>query len=345
LALVPVLGVTGGEIDLIQYPAAPELWTYFFDGFVSAVVSFTACPCSLTAPTAPPVPPPVSSPISLPPSPSVGSPTGETTSCFSGSSSVQVLDKGATRMDALKIGDKVLSSFGAYYEVFSFSHYDAEIPTEYIQIQTTASNNDAPLEISPEHMLYVCQHGPNSEKATLLPAGLVQVGEFLVLGKEDHLSCIEVKSLSKVTRRGAYAPLTTNGNLVVNGVLASSYIAQPAFAKSQISYDQQHWVQHVALAPYRFYCGLVVNGCGEEVYNEASGLSYAAAMWVPVLHWLECHTNVLLTFVHLLILPIHWMVFNIQYILVALLGFYIIIVQQKKGQAQNDLVCSKKSLT
>ena len=55
-----------------------------------------------------------------------------------------------------------------------------------------------------------------------------------------------------------------------------------------MSFEQQHWMQHAAYAPYRLFCQFVSSSsCQDETYDESSGLSKAVMVWLPLLHWVE----------------------------------------------------------
>jgi len=182
---------------------------------------------------------------------------------------------------------------------------------------------EMPLEISVEHMLYA--------NGKLAPAAQVKVGDMLVSG---HGLPVEVKSIRKITSRGAYAPLTTTGDIVVNGVIASSYVCLSSTFEDRVSCELQGWIQHAALTPYRIYCGLV--GCENETYDEATGLSKAVRMWLSLLHWLKCSTITLSAFLYLVVLPGQWIVLNMVNLAVATLGYYIWMKATNKNVAKVD---------
>lgn len=185
-------------------------------------------------------------------------------------------------MDQLMVGDSVLSSSGAYTQVYSFGHWDPSAETEYLQIYSSAAKQ--PLEITADHMLYL--YLDTVKKETLIPARDVKVGDFLLT--QEGLAPALVASVRKVSRRGAYAPFTTSGSLSVNGIVVSNYVALPStLFRSSDTFEQQHWLQHAAYLPYRVYCGF--SGCEGEHYDEKSGLSQAVMFWIPLLHWLEHH--------------------------------------------------------
>jgi len=75
----------------------------------------------------------------------------------------------------------------------------------------------------------------------------------------------------------------------VNSVVASNYLALPPAFQNHFSYEQQHWMQHLAYMPYRLSCHLM--GCNNEKYDKGSGLSRAITIWIPALHWLENNHN------------------------------------------------------
>ena len=138
-------------------------------------------------------------------------------------------------MDALKIGDHVKGLDGSYSRVYSFGHRSPNGLTKFLEIHTNSPYHD-PLEVTPDHLLYmVGSIGPGSW--SLVPAKHVKVGSFVAaMQQESHLSpsatsFLVVTDVREVLRHGAYAPFTVSGNIVVNGVSASNYIALPeAFA-------------------------------------------------------------------------------------------------------------------
>lgn len=94
---------------------------------------------------------------------------------------------------------------------------------------------------------------------------MVQIGDTLK-GSGDG----PVTQISKVTRRGVYAPaFTTSGTIVVNGVAASTYIALQASPtlkigsmSTQVSFQD---LAHTFGAPHRLYCRLFSSCKNEKV--------------------------------------------------------------------------------
>ena len=143
-----------------------------------------------------------------------------------------------------------------------------------------------PLEVTGDHLLFV-RHGTIDKMSVkMIPASAVKVGDLLVAPQHQGLSnAVTVTSVSIVTREGLYSPFTTTGTIMVNGVAASNYIALPQTFQDAMSYEHQHWLQHMAYMPYRFYCGIF--GCNDEAYDEKTGLSGAVTMWLPVVYFVE----------------------------------------------------------
>lgn len=276
--------------------------------------------------------------------------------CFSGRSTVRVLLKGEIPMAELEIGDQVLTSVDqeTYSLVYSFGHKEDHQMVEYLQIYAAPANEDddsrknkkknQPLEISAEHLLYVVKDG--ASQPTLVRARDVAVGDAVLLATSSSANHhqAKVQSVGTVTRRGAYAPFTTSGDIAVNGVVASNYIALPSTSsrsssnnserlQAWLSLEQQHWLQHAAYAPYRLYCQTAVgDGCRNETYDETTGLSAAVTWWIPVLDWLEqegtCPRVVLtlLVFGVTLAEQLRWM-----HLLAAAVGYYVLV--WKSGSA------------
>ena len=165
--------------------------------------------------------------------------------CFSGHNMVQVKDKGAVWMKDLRIGDYVEVSGNNFEAIYSFAHYDPTGSSSYLQISTTSAKK--PLEMTPNHLLFV--HGRG-----FVPASSVQVGDVLRSG-EDTLK-VSVTSITTKSAVGVFAPLTPSGTIVVNDVLASTYVSLQTDSASLrigrfptgLTYQ---WLEHAFLAPAR----------------------------------------------------------------------------------------------
>ena len=128
--------------------------------------------------------------------------------CVSGDCVVEVLDRGVVAMKDLSTSDKVKVEEGKFYEVYSFGHYDQRALANYLPIDAGLENS---LIITPDHMVFV------EKKA--IPASTVKIGDKLPL--VDGIASVK-RIKSDV---GTGAPFTKDGTVVVNDVVASSYVS------------------------------------------------------------------------------------------------------------------------
>merc|ERR1711862_134642 len=151
--------------------------------------------------------------------------------CFSAFNNVEVRGKGMVSMDMVQVGDNVRSGKDAFSRVISLAHLDHETEADYLQIHADGLEN--PLEISHVHMVFV------QNKA--VRAAEVKVGDMLGENK--------VSEIKTVKRAGLYAPITEAGELMVNGVRASSYVSYMDYVPLD-----QHMMTHMFYAPQRMIC-------------------------------------------------------------------------------------------
>lgn len=193
--------------------------------------------------------------------------------CFPGDAHCQVEGQGDVLMQNVKLGDKVLVEGDKYEPVYSFGHYDPKIRTEFLRLITTGP----PLEITSDHMLFVAG-------GRAVPAGSVKIGDELELAGGERVT---VKSVRRVTKKGAYAPFTPSGTIIVNDLKASSFVAFQDSATLQIAgYDTGVSFQWCALAfeaPHRFWCNYV-SSCTTEDYT-AEGVSTWVAQGHQLFLW------------------------------------------------------------
>lgn len=148
-------------------------------------------------------------------------------SCFPADSSVTTEDGKLVRMEDLSHTHRVAVGGGEHSDVFFFGHRNPTELSTFVHIQTTSSGKE--LRLSPGHYLYA-----NSK---LVTARTVVVGDKLETGNGE---AVTVTSIRTQLARGIFAPATVHGNLVVDGIVVSSYT------------DALHpRVAHTLLAPLR----------------------------------------------------------------------------------------------
>jgi len=218
--------------------------------------------------------------------------TSEGGSCFSGHTIVSVEGRGDMLMDRVKVGDNVLTANGKYSMVYSFGHFAPSQRGIYLQIKTTSF--EKPIELTSDHLIFILTEKGRS----LVPAGDIKVGDSLVT---TH-AVARVLAIRKVYRRGAYSPLTTTGDIAVNGVIASTYVTR-SWLNGKVSPQMLHWLQHGASLPYRVYCAMV-GGCQAETYDKATGFSPWVVFWYRLEQWhLGLHGALQAVFLFVLVVP------------------------------------------
>ena len=161
--------------------------------------------------------------------------------CYPGSATVIDILGRRRRMDSLKVEDKVqvMTSEGIRVDpVITFIHRQPEVLQEFIRIATLKKRKI--LLITEDHLLFVEKGG----RASTIPAREVSIGDTVyVKGDQDALETDVVQSISSVTEKGVYAPVTLSGTILVNDVHTSCYF-------DVLSHEWSHRATGVARAVY-----------------------------------------------------------------------------------------------
>ena len=132
-------------------------------------------------------------------------------------------------MDQLAVGDHVFVGSGLFSEVFMFTHKLKDVRQEFVSVTTVSGNA---LRLTPGHYLPV--------NGIYVPASHAKVGDTVELANGE-LS--QINSLERVSDIGLFNPQTTQGDIVVDGVRASTYTTAVELKMA-----------HALLAPLRFAC-------------------------------------------------------------------------------------------
>ena len=173
--------------------------------------------------------------------------------CFSADSTVMTSDGSRLKLSQLKVGDSVLSVNSASGElefspIILFLDRDTKETRQFLTIQTESGHS---LTLTPTHLIYTStgddRQGADAEATAEVMEAVyakdVQEGDFVLV--HDSLGLIKAVRVTHVEARvhsGVFAPLTSAGNLVVDGVVASCY----AVIDSQT-------LAHTAFAPLRWW--------------------------------------------------------------------------------------------
>ena len=149
------------------------------------------------------------------------------------------------KLQDVRIGERVLAMDMRtgelkYSEIILFLDRDVEQSREFLQVRTQSGRQ---LTVTPSHLLLRATQRHEHEAVF---ADRVRRGDRLLVKSPNSTTEVDtVVSVEPVLRRGVYAPLTLDGTIVVDGIVASCY----AVVNSQ-------WVAHLAYAPFRLYTNL-----------------------------------------------------------------------------------------
>ncbi|CAN8070026.1 unnamed protein product [Agarophyton chilense] len=130
--------------------------------------------------------------------------------CFPRDATVSTVGGGLVRMKDLNIGARVLTSSNrTYSEVFLFTHQDESVVAPFVKISTASGRH---IVLSGSHYLYLNKN--------IRAADTAKISDFVTLasGVNDHIVNIE-----SVWARGLYHPQTMDGNIIVNGIAATTW--------------------------------------------------------------------------------------------------------------------------
>jgi len=187
--------------------------------------------------------------------------------CFSETNQVQLSNGETKPINQLKLGDKVLTQSG-YENIYSWSHYNSEKEAEFVQLLPSR------VELSLNHLIFL-------ENEISVPAGTVKAGDVLLSGEV-------VASVRSVKRRGAYAPFTNSGTIIVNDQVASTFVSLQKDSSVLVlnggfSTGISHqWLAHAFEVPHRLWCSAM--GCTKESYT-ADGISIWVAAPLQFFIW------------------------------------------------------------
>lgn len=155
---------------------------------------------------------------------------GSSLYCFTADTMVTLANGEQKRMDEIKINDWVMSanrSNAIYSPVESWVHRMPEQDAEFLHIHLDGGKN---LKITDKHFIYKTQCtkenvalGYYEVNMKSVYAEKVNVGDCLYVHQDGAFVQKKVVKIEKIQERGIYAPMTANGDIIVNDVFASCY--------------------------------------------------------------------------------------------------------------------------
>ncbi|XP_041817234.1 sonic hedgehog protein A [Chelmon rostratus] len=163
--------------------------------------------------------------------------------CFPGSSTVTLQGGTKKAVKDLQTGDRVLAADDdgnpIYTDFIMFIDQDSTTRRLFYVIETDSGQK---ITLTAAHLLFVGHNSTQEERMSAIFASQVQLGQkvFVFDAEQSRLEPVTVKRIYTQEHEGSFAPVTVQGTVVVDQVLASCYAV-----------IEDHVLAHWALAPVR----------------------------------------------------------------------------------------------
>ena len=121
------------------------------------------------------------------------------------------------------------------FQFLGWLHRDANVDAKFLKIST----NSTSIGLTPSHLIFRTSVTDGSLESVF--ANEIEEGDKLVSWKGSKMTEEEVVAVEHIGETGVWAPLTTEGTLLVDDLLASCYAAFP------------HSLSDLALAPVKMF--------------------------------------------------------------------------------------------
>ena len=212
--------------------------------------------------------------------------TGSGNTCFHGSNRVSLKNGEKKLISELKTGESVLTMNEDGSQVFSpvilqLQQFPDQITTFHV-IRTKMGHN---LTLTPNHLIYTrngnesTQHLSEFSSFRAVFASSLRNGDYVLVNDDTKgMTKDRVVSVSAVSLAGVYSPVTEQGNIIVENILASCYAD-----------FENHQLIHLAFAPFRwFHHG---RKWFKSITEKEDGLEYDdmedAHTRINLFHWYE----------------------------------------------------------
>lgn len=188
-------------------------------------------------------------------------------SCFPSGAKVQLAANSTKKVEDLKQGDKIVTfdENGSLIEdeIIGFLHYEVNKNFTFLEIKT--SNYEENLLISKNHIIFEKEEGSKLAKELNFNSSLLH------LQTNGNMNSQKIIEIATVIKKGAFAPLTKSGTLLVNGRLVSCY-----------ANHKNHNLAHKAFGMLRFMYSHLPNGMKFLVDSKIDNVNWYARglMWM-----------------------------------------------------------------
>lgn len=163
--------------------------------------------------------------------------------CFPGSSTVTLQDGTKKSVEHLRTGDRVLAADDdgnpTYTDFIMFVDRDSTTRRLFHVIETDSGQK---ITLTAAHLLYVARNSTHGGGVSAVFASQVRPGHKVMVSdpRRSRLRPVTVTRIYTQEHVGSYAPVTVQGNVVVDEILASCYAV-----------IEDHELAHWALGPVR----------------------------------------------------------------------------------------------
>lgn len=172
----------------------------------------------------------------------------------------------------LKVGDsvQVMTHGGTvgFSRVVMFADYKPNI-SHALHVLIETEKPAKQITLTPSHLIFTSDstgtHLESKHAGTVLP------GEFLLVSVHGRLVPSQVKRVSLVKRTGMVAPVTMEGNIIVDGVVSSCY-----------AMITDHEIAHMVFAPLRLLHNCASNLWGSDRLNIQQGKHWYPELLITI---------------------------------------------------------------
>lgn len=191
----------------------------------------------------------------------------------------------ARAMSQLRVGDSVLTEAG-FSKVFAFMDHAVGAEVEYVQVETASGHA---LAATASHMVYA-----HEDRRAVLAGSLVE-GDWLwaslATNGSDGFAQSRVASVKRTWRRGMHAPLTEQGSIVVDGLLASSYANIKTLRWGDRSIVSGHDLGRYLHEPLRLACSAAPALCSPS-WHSLEGRHLWTQFLLDNFSWLQAMNDI-----------------------------------------------------
>merc|ERR1712107_270854 len=130
--------------------------------------------------------------------------------------------RGLITIEELRLGDKVQTIHNQNILMTNFLgwlHKDANHTERFLKLKTESVQ----ITLSKKHVIFYKKKGMEGDNMATTFADRVEEGDLLEVISDGKVQWERVVDIDSELRKGAYAPLTSEGTILVDNILASCY--------------------------------------------------------------------------------------------------------------------------